>query len=197
MEHQNMLYINKSVTEEELIAGCRKKQQSSQKGLYDRYAPFMLAVCFRYIPDRQEAEHVMIGGFAKVFEKIGQFKGESILEGWIRRIIINECLMYIRKNKNMSVQTSIKDAEQVQDDWQADTYLGTHDLMKLIAKLPIGYRTVFNLYAIEGYSHTEISKITGITENNSKSQLYRARKWLQSKINEMENLNKITSHGTK
>ncbi|SNT15303.1 RNA polymerase sigma-70 factor, ECF subfamily [Ekhidna lutea] len=181
-----MLRINKSLTEEELLEGCRKGKASAQRGLYDRLAPKMLGVCLRYIKDREEAEHIMIGGIVKVFEKLDQFKSEGSFEGWVRRIIVNDCLMYIRKNRNMSLETDIDNVSDSPNLSVMEDSLDKADLLKLISELPVGYRTVFNLYAIEGYSHAEIAKQLDINENTSKSQLSRARKWLQARLIEME-----------
>ena len=181
-----MLRINKSLTEEELLEGCRKGKASAQRGLYDRLAPKMLGVCFRYIKDREEAEHVMIGGLVKVFDKLDQFKGDGSFEGWVRRIIVNDCLMYIRKNRNMSLQSDIEDVNDDPNLKVMEEQLDAKDLIKLIEELPVGYRTVFNLYAIEGYNHAEIAKQLEISENTSKSQLSRARKWLQNRLAELE-----------
>ncbi|NQZ77659.1 MAG: sigma-70 family RNA polymerase sigma factor [Ekhidna sp.] len=190
-----MLRINKSLTEEELLEGCRKGRSSEQRKLYDRLAPKMLGVCLRYIKDREEAEHVMIGGIVKVFEKLDQFKSEGSFEGWVRRIVVNDCLMYIRKNRNMSLQTEIEEVYDSPNLSVMEDTLDQADLLKMIGELPVGYRTVFNLYAIEGYSHAEISKQLDISENTSKSQLSRARKWLQTKLAEMDKEleNKITN----
>jgi len=193
-----MLRINKSPTEEELLEGCRKGKASSQRKLYDRLSPKMLGVCLRYIKDKEEAEHVMIGGIVKVFEKMDQFKGDGSFEGWVRRIVVNDCLMYIRKHRNMSLETDI---DEVYDDPNLNVMedqLDEKDLLKMINELPVGYRTVFNLYAIEGYSHAEIAKQLGINENTSKSQLSRARKWLQVRLLEIEQEieNKITNGST-
>ena len=194
-----MLRINKSLTEEELLEGCRKGKASSQRGLYDRLSPKMLGVCLRYIKDREEAEHVMIGGIVKVFEKLDQFKCEGSFEGWVRRIIVNDCLMYMRKNRNMSLETAIENAEDSADPSIMEDALGKEDLLKLIGELPVGYRTVFSLYAIEGYSHAEIADQLDITENTSKSQLSRARKWLRTKLADLENEleNKLTNGSAK
>lgn len=194
-----MLRINKSLTEEELLQGCRKGKASAQRGLYDRLAPKMLGVCLRYIRDKAEAEHIMIGGIVKVFEKLDQFKSEGSFEGWVRRIIVNDCLMYIRKNRNMSLETDIETASNHPDLSVMEDSLSQEDLLKLIGELPIGYRTVFNLYAIEGFSHAEIAEQLNISENTSKSQLSRARKWLQSKLADIEKEleNKITNGSTK
>ena len=194
-----MLRINKSLTEEELLEGCRKGKASAQRGLYDRLAPKMLGVCLRYIRDREEAEHIMIGGIVKVFEKLDQFKSEGSFEGWVRRIVVNDCLMYIRKNRNMSLESDIETISDHPDLSVMEDSLSQEDLLKLIGELPVGYRTVFNLYAIEGYSHAEIAEQLNISENTSKSQLSRARKWLQTKLADIEKEleNKITNGSTK
>lgn len=194
-----MLRINKSLTEEELLEGCRKGKASSQRKMYDRLAPKMLGVCIRYIKDREEAEHVMIGGIVKVFEKLDQFKGDGSFEGWVRRILVNDCLMYIRKNRNMSLETDIDEVYDHPDLKVIESAIDEQDLLKLIDELPVGYRTVFNLYAIEGYNHAEIAKQLDISENTSKSQLSRARKWLQTRLAEIEKEieNTITNGSTK
>ena len=181
-----MLRINKSLTEEDLIQGCRKGKASAQRRLYDRLAPKMLGVCVRYIKDREEAEHVMIGGIVKVFDKLDQFKGDGSFEGWVRRIIVNDCLMYIRKNRNMSLQSDIDDVSNEPNLKIVEENLDAQDLLKLINELPVGYKTVFNLYAIEGYNHAEIAEQLGVSENTSKSQLSRARKWLQNRLADLE-----------
>ncbi|MFY0606191.1 MAG: RNA polymerase sigma factor [Cyclobacteriaceae bacterium] len=184
-----MLRINKSNSEEILLRECIKRKPSAQKEMYERFAPKMLGVCLRYIHDREEAEHVMIGGMVKVFDKLAQFQSDGSLEGWIRRIMVNESLMYIRKHKNMSLEVEVEAADSEPDYQMLENNLEADDLMNLIGELPIGYRTVFNLYAIEGYSHKEIAKTLDINENTSKSQLSRARKMLQSRLatlNEIE-----------
>ncbi len=192
-----MLHINKSSTEEELIKGSRKNKASAQKGLYDRLAPKMLGVCRRYINDHEEAEHVMIGGMVKVFEKLDQFREEGSFEGWVRRILVNECLMYIRKNRGMSLESEGNESESLLVEVDP-TMLEAEDLLKLIGTLPVGYKAVFNLYAIEGYSHAEIAKMLDVSENTSKSQLSRARKWLQVRLVEMDSeIEKNGSNGFK
>ncbi|MFZ9045226.1 MAG: RNA polymerase sigma factor [Cyclobacteriaceae bacterium] len=192
-----MLSIQKSRSEDEIIAGCRRRKSWAQKALYERIGSRMLAVCYRYISDRDEAEHVMIGGMVKVYDKIDQYTGEGHFEGWIRRIMVNESLMYIRKHKNMSVEVEIDQTNESTATIDHDDHLQTEDLMLMIEKLPVGYRTVFNLYAIEGYSHAEIAEQLGINENTSKSQLSRARKLLQQQINDLEQreLNNTNENG--
>jgi len=194
-----MLQINKSYTEEVLIADCLKGKQKAQKAMYERFASKMLGVCLRYINDREEAEHVMIGGMVKVFDKLDQYTFQGSFEGWIRRVMVNESLMYIRKNKNMSLEMDVEDAESQLDFAKLDDTLEAEDLMKMIEMLPVGYRTVFNLYAIEGYSHKEISEALGVAENTSKSQLSRARKLLQNQLASLQalELDKNMSHGFK
>ncbi|MBV6646056.1 MAG: sigma-70 family RNA polymerase sigma factor, partial [Cyclobacteriaceae bacterium] len=132
MNINQMLVIQKSPTEEELLTGCRKGKLKSQRALYDRTSPKMLGICSRYIKDREEAEHVMIGGMVKVFEKIAQFKGDGSFEGWIRRIIVNECLTYLRKNRNMSVEVSIDHADVETQGEMVDSQFETEELVNMI-----------------------------------------------------------------
>ncbi len=180
------LIINKSSTEELLISGCRKKHPQAQRDVYNWLAPKMLAICRRYIKDVNEAESVMITGFMKVLDKIEQFSGEGSFEGWVRRIMVNESLLYIRKNKGMYIEVDIEYADTEPNYELASEKLEADDLLNLISGLPIGYRTVFNMFAIEGYSHKEIAESLAISENTSKSQLSRARKILQKQIIEKE-----------
>jgi RNA polymerase sigma factor (sigma-70 family) len=193
-----MLRVNMYSSELELLTACRKGKAKAQKELYALFAPKMLGVCFRYIHDRAEAEHVMIGGMVKVFEKLDQYSGEGNFEGWIRRIMVNESLMYLRKHKTMSLEVEVDEAQSLPDFDALGSMLEAEDLLNLIAELPIGYGTVFNLYAIEGYNHKEIAQTLGINENTSKSQLSRARKLLQTRLNQIQNreLEKKKENGT-
>ncbi|MEM9896623.1 MAG: sigma-70 family RNA polymerase sigma factor [Bacteroidota bacterium] len=179
-----MLRINKSITEERLINDCLKGKSVAQKQLYDRVSARMLAVCIRYIRDRQEAEHVMIGGMIKVFDKIAQYSGDGSFEGWVRRIMVNESLMYLRKNSAMTLNQDLEGAENMGAATVENVDLETEELLNMVNEMPVGYRTVFNMYAIEGYSHAEIADQLSITENTSKSQLSRARKYLQARLSE-------------
>ncbi|MDZ4716292.1 MAG: sigma-70 family RNA polymerase sigma factor [Cytophagales bacterium] len=172
--------------ETELIEGCRRNDPSAQKALYDQLAPKMMAVCLRYVKDRMEAEDVLVTSFLKVFDRIVQFKATGSFEGWIRKIVVNESLTFLRKHKNMYLETDLEAAEKEIEIQAASHALEADDLLKLVAELPTGYRIVFNLYAVEGYSHKEIAEQIGITEGTSKSQLSRARSLLQSKIAMME-----------
>jgi RNA polymerase sigma-70 factor (ECF subfamily) len=179
------LKINKSHSLEELIKGTRKGDSRAQRELFNRLSRRMLGICVRYVNNRAEAEDIMITGFMKVFNSIGQYKGEGSFEGWVMRIMINESLSYIRKNKTMWADVDIDKAVSKPDMKWADTHLNSEDLLKLINQLPTGYRTVFNLYAIEGFSHREIGEMLGINENTSKSQLSRARIFLQDRIEDL------------
>ncbi len=140
----------------------------------------MFGVCRRYIKNEQDAEDVMINGFFKVFTKIEQFNDKGSFEGWIRRIMVNESLMFLRKyNMNLSIEIH---ENQAVTEMEPDTAIREEDILKLLDLLPIGYRTVFNLYVIEGYAHKEIAEKLGISINTSKSQLIKARKKLQQLI---------------
>ncbi len=180
----NFLQRNISIfqTEEALVKACQKGDPKAQRRLYEKFSNKMLGVCFRYVHDDFEAEEIMIEGFVKVFEKIHTFKMEGSFEGWIRRIMINEALMYLRSNKKAQLETSYEQVLYEPEPQQFSTSLETEDLLKLIEALPTGYRTVFNLYAIEGFSHAEIAETLGITESTSKSQLSRARVILQNAL---------------
>jgi RNA polymerase sigma factor (sigma-70 family) len=172
--------------EEELISKCRKYDRHAQKELYEKYASKMYTLCLRYVKDEAEAEDITISSFVKVLDRIDQFKGEGSFEGWIRRIVVNESLTYIRRNKSMYLEVDIEKADREPNYGSLDNQLEAEDLLKLIQQLPTGYRTVFNLYAIEGYSHKEIAKELSISENTSKSQLSRARSLLQKQLLETE-----------
>jgi RNA polymerase sigma-70 factor (ECF subfamily) len=185
-----MLRLNTSVKEQELIRDCKKGKSAAQKAVYEKYAAMMLAVCIRYIKDRMEAEHVMVGGMVKVFKNVEQFQEQGSFEGWIRRIMVNESLMYLRKHKNMSLTQDIDDMREEPNYDGLGDILGAAALLQLIEELPVGYRTVFNLYAIEGYKHEEIGEMLGISTGTSKSQLNRARKLLQKQLIELESEHK-------
>lgn len=139
----------------------------------------MYSVCRRYVMQLQEAEDILVCGFTKVFQKLNQFKGQGSFEGWVRRIMVNEALTFIRRNKSMYLEVEIEKASREPDLNKLSDQLEVEDLEKLIDQLPMGYKTVFNLYAIEGFSHKEIAEKLGISENTSKSQLSRARVHLQ------------------
>lgn len=179
------LSINSS-SEEELIRACRRNNHKAQHDLYQKYCDRMFGICLRYVKNRFEAEDIMIKGFMTVFRKIDQYAGRGSFEGWMRRIMINEALEFIRNNKNLLMSVDIEYAESEPDWATLENSLETADLLDMIGQLPDGYRTVFNLYAIEGYNHKEIGELLGISEGASKSQLSRARLHLQKLLLEQE-----------
>ncbi|AYB32402.1 RNA polymerase sigma factor [Chryseolinea soli] len=165
--------------EDELIKGCLRRDRNAQKLLYDTYSSKMYGLCYRYVKDVMEAEDILVTAFMKVFDKIAQFKSEGSFEGWIRRIVVNEALTYLRRHRSMYLETELEQADREPDYNSLSDHLEAEDLLKMIQELPTGYRIVFNLYAIDGYSHKEIAEQLGISENTSKSQLSRARTYLQ------------------
>ena len=172
--------------EDDLIKGCLRRDARAQQQLFDIYSSRMHGVCYRYVKDDMEAEDILVMAFTKVFERINQFKGEGSFEGWIRRIMINESLTYLRKKRTMYLETDLEKADREPDYDQLNNHLEAEDLLKMIDQLPPGYRVVFNMYAIDGYSHKEIADQLGINENTSKSQLSRARTYLQKLLVESD-----------
>lgn len=133
-----------------------------------------------------EAEDVLVTAFTKILDRIDQYKGEGSFEGWIRRVVVNEALTYLRRNRSMYIETELKAADREPDYQHISDHLEAEDLMNMIQELPPGYRIVFNLYAIDGYSHKEIADQLNISENTSKSQLSRARVFLQKLLTDRE-----------
>jgi RNA polymerase sigma factor (sigma-70 family) len=172
--------------DKDLIEGCKKHDRHAQRFLYEHFSGKMFGLCCRYIKDKMEAEDVLVTSFTKIFDRIEQFKGEGSFEGWIRRIVVNESLSYLRKNKSMYLETDIEAADREPDYASLENQLEADDLLKMISELPTGYRIVFNMYAVDGYSHKEIAEQLGISENTSKSQLSRARVALQKVLMESE-----------
>ena len=172
--------------EVQLVKALRKQDPKAQRQVYEKYSLRMLGLCFRYVSNDMVAEDVMVEGFLRVFSKIDQFSGEGSFEGWIRRIMVNEALGHIRKQKRIPEDAMSDEAENIPDYACADQNLNAEELLNLIGELPVGYRTVFNLYAIEGYAHSEIAELMGITESTSKSQLHRARALLQKMVSDWE-----------
>lgn len=170
-----------------LVNNCIKGDPKAQRTLFERYAPKMLGVCLRYADSQEQAEDVLQDAFIKVFTKLDHYSGDGSLEGWIRRIIVNTSLDQIRKNAKFMTNVSVDDVEYKLDfDGQILSSLMEKDLLQLINDMPVGYRTVFNMFAIEGYSHKEIAEELSITENTSKSQYSRAKAYLRTKVEELE-----------
>lgn len=171
------------MTDEELVNGCISKKPSAQKLLFERFSRKMMGVCLRYADRGEEAEDMLQNGFIRVFDKIETFRGSGSLEGWIRKIVVNESLTYLRKNKAMRLNIDIENAQyMIPGNSHVGENMNEKDLLKMIHQLPLGFRTVFNMYAIEGYSHKEIAEQLGISEGTSKSQYSRARAHLQNML---------------
>lgn len=167
-----------------LIAGCRRGEASARKELYERYAPVMMSVCMRYVSDRETARDLLQDGFVKVYTKIGEYAGTGAFGGWIRRIFVTTALEYLRTQENKRQDLRLDGADDLFEDtnYSALDKLSADDLLFCIARLPAGYRTVFNLYAIEGYSHSEIAQLLHIREVTSRTQFIRARSALQKMV---------------
>ena len=166
---------------------CRSNDPQAQRELYQHFASKMYPVALRYAKDTAEAQDILQNSFIKVFTKTDYYQGKGSLEGWIRRVIINTAIEHLRKNK-----INFLSIDQVEhhpgSSCNSLAHLDYKDLLAIIQQLPVGYRTVFNLYAIEGYGHKEIAEMLQINEGSSKSQLSRARSWLQKRIQKMEEL---------
>ena len=172
-----------------LIESCIKGDRAAQKVLYDRLAPRMFPVCIRYVGERELAEDVLQDGFVTLFTHLDSYKGEGSFEGWARKIFVTTALMSLRKKDALKMSDELDVARGMKSENVTQMQnIGYKELMKLVMTLPPGFRTVFNMYAIEGYSHKEIGELLGISETTSRTQLSRARIWLQNKIKEIENV---------
>lgn len=172
-----------------LIKSCKEGDRAAQKVLYERLAPRMFPVCIRYIGDRELAQDVLQEGFITLFTRLDAFKGEGSFEGWARKIFITTALMELRRKDALKMSDELDVVRGMKTDTVSQLQkIGYKELMNLIATLPAGFRTVFNLYAVEGFTHKDISEMLGISETTSRTQLSRARAWLQNKIKEIENV---------
>ncbi|MCG8328483.1 MAG: sigma-70 family RNA polymerase sigma factor [Chitinophagales bacterium] len=176
------------MTEKELVKGCIREDRYCQQELFRRYAGKMLSVCSRYARHEMEAEDILQDAFIKVFDNIGKFEFKGSFEGWIRRIVINTALKNYSKKSFKQEQIGIENQPELPMEPDIYKHLNEEALLTLIAKLPEGYRLVFNLYAIEGYSHKEIADMLSIQESTSRSQLVKARKMLQSMIIDLQKI---------
>jgi RNA polymerase sigma-70 factor (ECF subfamily) len=173
----------------QIIDNCKKKNKNAQKALFYEYNHLMSALCKRYISDKDESDDVLMQGWINIFNKIESFNylSEEQTICWMRKILINQCLMYLRKKKSfLSISNITDDCVEVNE--AIISSISANEIYELIQKLPIGYRTVFNLYVIEGYTHKEIAALLGIKEGTSKSQLNKAKQLLQSFIINQNNI---------
>jgi len=170
--------------EQQLITGCSEGKSWAQRAIYDKYAATMMSVCIRYVTDRETARDVLQEGFIKLFNKIDSFSGTGAFGGWVRRIFVTTALEHLRQNDALKHSANLEDVGNYIENVEETVLqkISADDLMNCIAALADGYRTIFNLYAIEGYSHAEIAEMLGITEATSRSQFMRARKILQKNV---------------
>jgi RNA polymerase sigma-70 factor (ECF subfamily) len=168
------------MTEEALLQGCLQNKAIAQKALYEKYSAKMLSVCYRYAHNREDAEDMLQEGFIKVFSQIHTFENRGALEGWIRRIVVHTCINILKKNKkfNESVDLIHANSLQVKEE-SIPSIIQAKQVVECIRLLPMGYRTVLNLYAVEGYSHREIGAMLDIEESTSRSQYTRAKAMLE------------------
>ncbi len=181
---------NQIITDNDLIAGCIEADRKMQYELYQRYAAKMFGVCLRYTGNVEEAEDVLQEGFIKIFKKINSFRSEGSFEGWIRRIFVNTAIENFRR-KNYLQPISEKEEQTIEGQYlSALDKMAEKDIINLVQQLSPGYRTVFNLYVVEGYTHRQIAEMLGISEGTSKSQLSRAKIILQDMVKKHLNMTK-------
>ncbi len=168
------------MTEEAILSGCLQNDAGAQRELYTRYSPKMLSVCYRFAHNREDAEDMLQEGFIKVFSQVHTFHNKGAFEGWVRRIMVHTCINHLKKNKkfNESVDIIYANGVQVREE-SVPSIVQAKQIVECIRLLPLGYRTVLNLYAIEGYTHKEISAMLDVEESTSRSQYTRAKQMLE------------------
>lgn len=177
-----------------LITQAIKGHRPAQKQLYDCYAAAMLGVCYRYTKSIQDAEDVLQEGFIKMFHNLERYREEGEFGAWLRRIMVNTCINYLKKNSKYNTELVFNDTDlapvttAIADD-NAEAELNAKQILSLVRQLPTGYQAIFNLHAIEGYTHVEIGSMLGITDATSRTQFFKARKLLRKWITGMETLN--------
>jgi len=181
------MHKKETLTEDELIKGCITGEKYCQELLYRKYASKMFGVCLGYVNSHDDAKDVMQEAFVKIFGSLKKYTGEGSFEGWIRRIIVNTSIDYYRKALKEQKNVRIDDVYTIKTEASVLEKIKEKELLELIHKLPEGARIIFNLYAIEGYSHDEIAKMLNISLSTSKSQFWRARNLLQSWVGELFN----------
>ena len=188
MQHSGRdFHLNKDIPESDLIAACKKNDATAQRVIYERLYSRMLAVCQRYTGNRETARDVVQDGFVVLFDKIGTYAGTGSFEGWARKIFVNMSLSHLRKNDALKYTEPIENtaAKTVTTGLILEN-ISAGDILHCMEQMPYGFRTIFNMYAIEGYSHNEIAKLLDISESTSRSQYSRARSWLQNKLNDLK-----------
>lgn len=173
---------NQNITESDLISGCIDGNRRMQEELYRRFSPRMYAVCLRYAGRAEEAEDILQEGFIKIFKKLNTFRSEGSFEGWIRRIFVNTAIEHFRRKRYLQPVTEKEENTLEGNYLSVLDNLAERDILELVQQLSPGYRTVFNMYVVEGYTHKEIGEMLGISEGTSKSQLSRAKVILQDMV---------------
>jgi len=173
-------------SESDIIEGCILGNPRMQRMLYEKFSPKMYALCIRYAGNTDDAQDILQDGFVKVFGNIARFKGTGSFEGWIRRIIVNTAIEHFRKKNTLQVIDEHTENQLADDHTNIFNLLEAKELLEIIKSMPAGYRTVFNLYAVEGYTHKEIATMMNLTEGTSKSQYARAKSWLQERIKKLQ-----------
>lgn len=182
-----------TINEQTAIEECKKQNRFAQKYFFDRYAEQMMLLCLRYIKDQEDAREVLLDAFYKFFKNIDGFtwQGEGSVSAWLKKIVINQCLMQLRKRKDMVISTDEPELyEDVSDMEDAVDHMSAKEIMALVHGLPSGYRAVFNLYVFEGMTHKEIGVLLDISENTSKSQLHKAKAMLKQQLMNVHKINR-------
>jgi RNA polymerase sigma factor (sigma-70 family) len=173
---------NQIFSESDIINGCKEGDRRMQEEMYRRFSPRMYAVCLRYAGNAEEAEDILQEGFIKIFKKLDSFRGDGSFEGWVRRVFVNTAIEHFRRKRYLQPVTEKEENTIEGKSLSALDGLAEKDILALIKELSPGYRTVFNMYVVEGYTHKEIGDMLGISEGTSKSQLSRAKVILQDMV---------------
>ncbi len=182
-----------TINERTAIEECRNQNRFAQKYFFDRYSEQMMLLCLRYIKDQEDAREALMDAFCKFFKNIDQFtwQGEGSVSAWLKKIVVNQCLMHLRKRKDLITPSDDMGVyEDASDMANAIDQLSAKEIMVLVHELPSGYRTVFNLYVFEGMTHKEIAQVLDISENTSKSQLHKAKAMLKKQLTNVHKINR-------
>ncbi len=175
---------------DDIIAGLKRQEEKSKDELYSMYSSLFFAICLRYLRDRQDAEDMLHDSFIKIFEKVNSYTGEGSFEGWMKRVLVNNCLNHLKdKKKVLNIENELwveKDEHTVEVEVDDNEQIDSSLLFNLIKELPAGYRTVFNLFIFDGFDHRAIAEKLSISEGTSRSQLLKARRYLQVKLKEIQ-----------
>jgi len=173
------------VTDEQLVIGCLRREPEAERHFFERFSGIAMAICRRYLPDHAQAQDMHQDGFVRCYQALKKFRGEGSLEGWVRRVFVSTCLDALRRNRRAQVfEQDLEEAAEVSAPADNSFLLASDAayLMQAIASLPEGARVVFNLFAVEGYTHSEVAQTLGITESTSRAHLTRARMLLKTRL---------------